>query len=92
MTGNKAQMKHSKLPLSVTILIVLIIGILFMIVDVEEPTQIENKITDSSMITFEIEQKPSKQIPYKQETQKRYSKHLYDYFDKVRGARDKQLR
>ncbi len=85
-------MKH-KLLLSISFFIVLIIGISFMSINIKKPLKIEYKTinSDSAMLKFELEQKPVKQIPYKQETQKRYTKLIYEHFDKIDEARDRQL-
>ena len=62
--------------------------------DIEKNTETEKiEFSDNKIIKFEVEEKPSKTIPYEQKTDsRRYIKHLYEYLDKIEKARDKPIR
>jgi len=89
-------MRLNKIIISI-IITILIIQSSVVVVDytnyLEKNNKKEYEITDYKMIKFEIEEKPPKTIPLKQETDsERYRESLYEYFEKIEKLRDKPIR
>ncbi len=79
------------------IITILIIQSSIVVVDytnyLEKNNKKEYEITDYKIIKFEIEEKPPKTFPLKQETDsERYRESLYEYFEKIEKLRDKPIR
>lgn len=87
-------MKTIKLLFSIFIFLFLITSFSILIIaNLEKNTETEKIKTDYKITKFEIQEKPSKTIPYEQKTDsRRYIKHLYEYLDKIEKARDKPIR